>query len=395
MNGHKEGKKPATIAVHAGRKPFEHQGAVNPPVYHVSTILHASVEEMEKRGATPFEGMTYGRFGTPTTFALEEAVCALEGGYRSIAVPSGLAGLTLVLESFLKHGDHVLVSDSIYQPTRRYCDGALKANGIETTYYDPLIGSGISDLMRPDTKLVFVEAPGSLTFEMQDVPAIAEAARKKGVLVAMDNTWATPLFFKPFEKGVDVSVQAATKYIVGHADAMMGVVTCATQELWRTVKNHAAAHGVGVGAEEAYLALRGLRTLPVRLERHQETAILLATWLKRRPEVSRVLHPALKEDPGHHIWRRDFLGSSGLFAFVLKDAGKQEVDAFLNALELFGLGYSWGGFESLAIPADSGIKRTATTWNPGGPTIRLHAGLEDADDLTADLEQAFGRMRKG
>lgn len=394
MSGqHRTGHKPSTIAVHAGRHPFEHQGAVNPPVYHVSTVLHASVEEMEKRGAKPFEGMTYGRFGTPTTIALEEAVCALEGGYRSIAVPSGLAGLTLVLESFLKHGDHVLVSDSIYQPTRRYCDGALKANGVETTYYDPLIGSGIAELIRPNTKLIFVEAPGSLTFEIQDIPAIAQAAHKKGVLVAMDNTWATPLFFKPFDKGVDISVQAATKYIVGHADAMMGLVTCANQDLWQTVKNHAAAHGVGVGSEEAYLALRGLRTLPVRLERHQETAILLATWLKRRPEVLRVLHPALKEDPGHHIWQRDFSGSSGLFAFVLRQGGKAEVDRFLNALRLFGLGYSWGGYESLAIPADPGIKRTATQWNPGGMTIRLHAGLEDADDLIADLDQAFARMK--
>lgn len=384
--------KASTIAVHAGRKPFEHQGAVNPPVYHVSTILYPDVETMEQRGTKPFDGMTYGRFGTPTTFALEEAVCALEGGYRSIAVPSGLAALTLVLESFLKHGDHVLVSDSIYQPTRRYCDGHLKQNGVETTYYDPLIGSGIAELIRPNTKLVFVEAPGSLTFEIQDIPAIAEAAHKKGVLVAMDNTWATPLFFKPFEKGVDLSVQAATKYIVGHADAMMGLVTCANSDLWQTVKAHAAAHGLGVGAEEAYLALRGLRTLPLRLERHQETAILLATWLKRRPEVLRVLHPALQDDPGHKLWRRDFLGSCGLFAFVLKGAGKPQVDAFLNALELFGLGYSWGGFESLAIPADPGIKRTVTTWNPGGPTIRLHAGLEDADDLIADLEQALGRL---
>jgi cystathionine beta-lyase len=385
-------KKAATIAVHAGRSPEQHQGAVNPPVYHVSTILYPDVETMEKRGAEPFEGMTYGRFGTPTTFALEEAVCALEGGYRSVAVPSGLAGLTVVLESLLKHGDHVLVTDSIYQPTRRYCDGALKANGVETTYYDPLIGAGINDLIRPNTKLVFVESPGSLTFEVQDIPAIADAAHKKGALVAMDNTWATPIYFKPFEKGVDISVQAATKYIVGHADAMMGLVTCANRETWQTVKAHVAAHGMGVGAEEAYLALRGLRTLPLRLERHQETAILLATWLKRRPEVARVLHPALQHDPGHALWKRDFLGSSGLFAFILKGAGKADADKFLNALRLFGLGYSWGGYESLAIPADSGIKRTVTRWAPEGATIRLHAGLEDADDLLADLEQAFNKL---
>ncbi|MBF0267422.1 MAG: cystathionine beta-lyase [Alphaproteobacteria bacterium] len=385
-------KKPATIAVHAGRAVEAHQGAVNPPVYHVSTILYPDVATMEERGTRPFEGMTYGRFGTPTTFALEEAVCALEGGYRSVAAPSGLAAITLVLESFLKHGDHVLVTDSIYHPTRRYCDGHLKANGIETTYYDPLIGAGIADLIRPNTKLVFVEAPGSLTFEIQDIPAISAAAHKRGVVVAMDNTWATPLFFKPFEKGVDLSVQAATKYIVGHADAMMGMVTCANADLWQIIKMRAAALGLGVGAEEAYLALRGLRTLPVRLERHQETAILLATWLKRRPEVLRVLHPALQDDPGHKLWRRDFSGSCGLFAFVMKTKDKKDVDAFLDALQLFGLGYSWGGFESLAIPADPGIKRTVTGWDPGGLTIRLHAGLEDADDLIADLEQAFGRI---
>ncbi|MBF0167055.1 MAG: cystathionine beta-lyase [Alphaproteobacteria bacterium] len=384
--------KPSTLAAHVGRGHADHQGAVNPPVYHVSTILYPDVATMEERGTRPFDGMTYGRFGTPTTFALEEAVCALEGGYRSIAVPSGLAAITLVLESFLKCGDHVLVSDSVYQPTRRYCDGHLKRQGVETTYYDPLIGADIADLIRPNTKLVFVEAPGSLTFEIQDIPAIAAEAHKKGALVAMDNTWATPLYFKPFEKGVDLSIQAATKYIVGHADAMMGVVTCASQDLWQTVKAHAAAHGLGVGAEEAYLALRGLRTLPVRLERHRETAILLATWLKHRPEVLRVLHPALPEDPGHKLWRRDFTGSCGLFGFIFQPIGKDRVDAFLNALELFGLGYSWGGFESLAIPADSGIKRTVTSWTPGGPTIRLHAGLEDADDLIADLEQALRRL---
>ncbi|TAN54898.1 MAG: cystathionine beta-lyase [Rhodospirillales bacterium] len=384
--------KPATVAVHAGRASDQHQGAVNPPVYHVSTILYPDVATMEERGTKPFEGMTYGRFGTPTTFALEEAVCALEGGYRSVAVPSGLAAITLVLESYLHHGDHVLVTDSVYQPTRRYCDGHLARQGVETTYYDPLIGADIADLIRPNTKLIFVEAPGSLTFEIQDIPAIAKAAHQKGALVAMDNTWATPLYFKPFEKGVDLSIQAATKYIVGHADAMMGIVTCATAEQWQTVKAHAAAHGLGVGSEEAYLALRGLRTLPVRLERHRETAILLASWLKHRPEVLRVMHPALQDDPGHRLWRRDFSGSCGLFAFVLKPVGKDKVDAFLNALDLFGLGYSWGGFESLAIPADSGIKRTATSWNPGGPTIRLHAGLEDPDDLIGDLEQALGRL---
>lgn len=392
MVEHPNKLKAATVAVHAGRAVAEHQGAVNPPVYHVSTILHPDVATMEARGGRPFDGMTYGRIGTPTVFALEEAVCALEGGYRSVAVPSGLAAITLTLESFLHHGDHVLVTDSVYQPTRRFCDGHLAKQGVAATYYDPLIGAGIADLIRPNTKLVFVEAPGSLTFEMQDIPAIAEQAHKKGALVAMDNTWATPLYFKPFEKGVDLSIQAATKYIVGHADAMMGLVTCANEGLWLAVKAHATAHGTGVGADEAYLALRGLRTLPVRLERHQETAILLATWLKRRPEVLRVLHPALQGDPGHRIWKRDFTGSSGLFGFVMKPVGKEKVDLFLNSLELFGLGFSWGGFESLAIPADSGIKRTATTWNPGGPTIRLHCGLEDADDLIADIERAFGKL---
>jgi cystathionine beta-lyase len=385
--------RPDTRLIHAGRNPEAHSGAVNPPVYRVSTVIHPSVAHMEESGQSPYEGLVYGRYGTPTSWAVEEAVAELEGGYRAIAMPSGLAAITGALSAVLKAGDHLLVTDSVYFPTRRYCDSVLAGLGIETSYYDPLIGAGIAALMRPNTKVVFVEAPGSLTFEIQDIPAIAQAAHAKGAQVLMDNTWGTPLFFKPFDKGVDLSLQAATKYIVGHADAMLGFITAKDEELWHQVKTHVASRGDSAGSEECYLGHRGLRTLSVRLERHRENAILLATWLKRRPEVLRVLHPALPEDPGHALWKRDFLGSCGLFGFVLKDVPKTAVDALLDSLELFGRGYSWGGYESLAIPCDTGIKRTATRWAPGGPTLRLHVGLEDPDDLIRDLEKGLRALK--
>jgi cystathionine beta-lyase len=384
-----------TLVTHLGRDSERFEGAVNPPVYHVSTVLHPNVAHMEQAGAKPYEGMTYGRFGTPTTQAVEEAVAALEGGLRSIAVPSGLAAITSALGALVSAGDHVLVTDSVYFPTRRYCDTVLARLGVETSYYDPLCGSGIKSLIQPNTKLVVVEAPGSLTFEVQDIPAIAAEARKAGALVVMDNTWATPLHFKPFEKGVDVSLQAATKYIVGHADAMLGFITVQDEALWLKIKTHTATLGLGVGADEAYLGLRGLRTLPLRLERHQENGLLVATWLKRRPEVMRLLHPALPNDAGHAVWKRDFQGACGLFAMILNPVPKPAIDAFLDSLELFGLGFSWGGYESLIIPADKGIVRTATSWNPGGPTIRLHVGLENPDDLIRDLEKGFARLKGG
>lgn len=383
--------KDDTKLVHAGRHPERNHGAVNPPVYRASTITFPSVAAMEESARRPFEGVRYGRFGTPTTFAFEEAVAELEGGWRSIATSSGLAAISGALCALLKTGDHLLMVDSAYQPTRKFCDGVLAGFGVETTYYDPGIGAGIAALMRPETRVVFVESPGSLTFEVQDVPAIAAAAHAADAVVVMDNTWGTPLFFKPFAHGVDISLQAATKYIVGHADAMLGVVTT-TEEHWHRIKSTVAAFGYSAGSEETYLGLRGLRTLSVRLARHQENGLALARWLRERPEVAAVLHPALPEDPGHALWRRDFTGACGLFGVILKPVPKRAVDALVDGLEYFGLGYSWGGFESLIVPAQIG--RTVTPWSAPGPTLRIHAGLEDVGDLEADLAKGFERLAR-
>jgi cystathionine beta-lyase len=303
--------------------------------------------------------------------------------------PSGLAAISLALLAAVGSGDHLLVSDSVYQPTRTLCDTVLKRLGVETTYYDPLIGRGIGTLFKPNTRAVFVEAPGSQSFEMQDIPAIAAKAHAHGALVVMDNTWATPLYFRALDAGVDLSIQAGTKYIGGHADLMIGMVS-ANAAAWRRLRETVGTLGLCVGPDDMFLALRGLRTLGVRLARHQESGLRVARWLAERPEVLRVLYPALESDPGHAIWRRDFSGACGLFAIVLKPAVPEAaVRAFLNALRLFGLGYSWGGFESLVIPFDCSGYRTATKWAPGGPALRFHVGLEDVDDLIADLERGF------
>lgn len=385
--------KKDTRILHAGRHPEQFHGAVNPPVYHASTILHASVAAMENSGKTPFEGVRYGRFGTPTTFALEEAIAELEGGHRTVATSSGLAAITGALMAFLKTGDHLLMVDTAYFPTRKFCDSVLTGLGIETTYYDPLIGDGIKALIRPNTKVVFTESPGSLTFEVQDIPAIAKEAHAGGAIVMMDNTWGV-LTFQPFTKGVDISIQAATKYIVGHADAMLGSITAATPELWLTVKTSAAAFGHSPGTEEMYLGLRGIRTLAVRLRQQAETALALTTWLESRPEVDRVLYPPLPSDPGHALWKRDFSGACGLFGVILKPAAKPAVDAMLDGYHHFKLGFSWGGFESLVIPTSGhSIIRTASEWTPAGPSLRFHAGLEDVQDLRDDLEKGFERLR--
>lgn len=384
--------KKDTKIVHAGSHPEQFQGAVNPPVYHVSTVTYPTVAAMTAGERKPFDGLRYGRFGTPTSFALEEAVAALEGGYRSISTASGLAAITGTLTALLKTGDHVLMVDSVYFPSRRFCKEQLKRCGIETTFYHPLVGADIARLMRPETRVVFVESPGSLTFEVQDIPAIAAAAHAGNAVVVMDNTWATPLFFQPFEKGVDISIQAGTKFIVGHSDAMLGIITCATEELWHIVKSSIAQFGVCAGAEEVYLGLRGLRTLSVRLRQHQESGLALASWLEKRPEVRRVLHPALPNDPGHALWKRDFTGACGLFGFELKPCSEAAVAAFLDGLTFFGLGYSWGGFESLIIPTTESIKRTAKAWQAEGPTLRIHTGLEDPSDLIADLALGFDRL---
>ena len=385
--------KDDTLITHAGNRPADHKGIVNPPVYHASTILFPTVDALEDsvRHLNEPGRIHYGRYGTPTTFAFEEAVARLEGGAQAVALPSGLAAITVALTSFLEAGDHLLMVDTVYGPGRKFCGGLLARFGVETTFYDPLIGAAIAELIRPNTRVVYLESPGSLTFEVQDVRAIADAAHAAGVLVVMDNTWATPMFFKPFQHGVDVSVHAATKYIVGHSDAMLGVVVT-NDELFRTVKT--AAHGFGHAAapDDCYLGLRGLRTLGVRLRRHQETGLLLARWLRDRPEVARVLHPALPDDPGHGLWRRDFAGASGLFGMVLEPVAKTALAAMLDGLKLFGMGFSWGGYESLILPVRPETTRSATTWSETGPTLRIHAGLEDPTDLVADLERGFERL---
>jgi cystathionine beta-lyase len=378
--------KPATRLVVGGRDPAANHGFVNPPVHHVSTVLYPTAEDFLARRAR----YLYGRRGTPTSEALEDALRALEGpDCAGVALlPSGLAAISTALLAVLKAGDHLLVTDSVYQPTRKFCDGILKRYGVTATYYDPLIGGGIAALIQPNTRAVFVEAPGSLSFEIQDVPAIAAAAHAKGAVVLMDNTWATSLYFRAFEKGVDLSIQAATKYIGGHSDVMLGTVS-ANKATWERLADTVHALGLCVGPDDVYLGLRGLRTMGVRLAQHHQAGMKVARWLAERPEIACVLHPALESCPGHTLWRRDFSGASGLFSIVFKPVAQTAVNAFLNELTLFGIGASWGGFESLAIPFDCAPIRTATKWAPGGPTVRIHIGLEEIDDLIDDLERGF------
>jgi len=378
--------KPATRLVVGGRDPAANHGFVNPPVHHVSTVLYPTAEDFLARRAR----YLYGRRGTPTSEALEDALRALEGpDCAGVALlPSGLAAISTALLAVLKAGDHLLVTDSVYQPTRKFCDGMLKRYSVTATYYDPLVGGGIAALIQPNTRAVFVEAPGSLSFEIQDVPAIAAAAHAKGAMVLMDNTWATSLYFRAFEKGVDLSIQAATKYIGGHSDVMLGTVS-ANKATWERLADTVHALGLCVGPDDVYLGLRGLRTMGVRLAQHHQAGMKVARWLAERPEIACVLHPALESCPGHALWRRDFSGASGLFSIVFKPVAQTAVNAFLNELTLFGIGASWGGFESLAVPFDCAPIRTATKWAPGGPTVRIHIGLEEIDDLIDDLERGF------
>jgi cystathionine beta-lyase len=384
--------KTDTRLVTSGRDPQAYHGFVNPPVYHASTLLYPTAEDQVAHRAR----YNYGRRGTPTSEALENALREIEGdGCAGVALlPSGLAAISAALLATARAGDHVLIPDSVYRPTRNFCNGVFKKFGVETTYYDPLIGADIARLFKPKTRVVFVEAPGSQSFEMQDIPAIAKIAHEQNAVVLMDNTWATPLYFRAFEKGVDLSIQAGTKYIGGHSDIMFGCVSANAATL-PALKDTVYSMGLCVGPDDMYLALRGLRTLGVRLDRHFQSGLRVARWLEQRPEVLRVMHPALERDPGHKIWKRDFTGACGLFSVVFKPTSEQSVHAFLNELALFGLGYSWGGFESLAILFDCTEYRTATKWAPGGPTVRLHIGLEDPDDLIADLERGFAAMAAG
>ena len=381
--------KDTTLTSHVGRQPDDHQGLVNVPVHRASTILFPTLAEL--RAATRnLDQMDYGRQGTPSTFALQDAVAALEGVGKTLVVPSGASAITTALMSVAQPGGHFLVTDAVYGTTRYFCDGILKKFGVKTTYFDPTIGSGIADLIQSQTVAIFMEAPGSLTFEVHDIPAIVAAAKPHlGIVTIFDNTWATPLFFKPLSHGIDISIQSITKYIGGHADLMMGSITT-DGKVFDQVRRTVRGLGLFVSSDDCFLALRGLRTLAPRLDRHQATGFALARWLEARPEVLRVLHPGLESFPGHALWERDFAGASGLFSIVVgPDA---DVAAMVDEMELFGMGYSWGGYESLILPVDLKSARTASPWNDPGQILRIHAGLEDPDDLIADLEAGLSRL---
>ena len=384
--------RPATEVAHAGRDPRRYLGAVNTPVFRASTILLPTMADLERASRGEYPGLSYGLHGLPTVTDFQRALALLEGGHAALAVPSGLTATTLPLLALLKPGDHLLVTDAVYGPTRRFCDNHLRRLGMDVGYYDPLAGAAIVDAFRPNTKLVFAESPGSLTFEVQDIRAIADAAHERSVRVVLDNTWATPLGFRAFDHGVDVSVHAATKYIGGHSDVLLGAIVAnadtfpALHRLWTDM-------GVTPSSDDCFLGLRGLRTLGVRMQRHEASAREIATWLVARPEVREVLYPALPGDRGHALWKRDFRGASGLFGVVLQPVDGAAIGRMLDGMRIFGMGWSWGGFESLLIPTWPERARTVTRWSPGGPSLRVHVGLEDPQDLIEDLDAGFARLR--
>lgn len=392
--------RPATKLVQGGRRPEWTGdprlggGVVNPPVWRASTILYDNIADLKARGHATHNKLYYGRRGTPTVWALADALTAMEPGAEgTLLYPSGVAANSAGLLALLSPGDHLLMVDSAYEPTRAFCDGMLARLGVTTSYYDPQVGADIAELIWPETKLIFLESPGSLTFEVQDVPAITRVARERGVLTMLDNTWATPLLFPALAHGVDVAMMSLTKYVGGHSDAMMGSLT-ATRAVWPKLRSAAYQLGQSVSPDDCALMLRGLRTLDVRMQRHGENGLAVAKWLAGRDEVGRVLHPALAGDAGHAIWSRDFAGTSGLFGFTLKGGDEGARTRFIDALTHFGIGFSWGGYESLIVPADPAGIRTATRWSEADPLVRLSIGLEDPADLIADLERGFAAMRR-
>ncbi len=378
--------KDATRLTHLGRN--GHHGFVNPPVERGSTVLFPGIAALKEATGTP---KAYGRYGSATSWALQEALCELEGGHKTLLAPSGLAAITTTLLAITKPGDHLLVADSVYGPTRSFCDRVLQRQGVSTTYYDPLVGGGIAAQLRPETVAIYAESPGSLSFEMQDLPGLAQAAHARGALLVADNTWLTPLYSRAFEHGVDISVHAGTKYIGGHSDVLLGVITCNARAYPQVQAMH---HDLGLAysPDDAYLALRGLRTLGLRLQRHVETANRLTDWLAARPEVRRVIYPARPGDEGHALWTKNHGGACGLFAIELLDYSRAAVQAMVDGLRYFGMGYSWGGFESLVLSIDPAPTRRARAWPASGPVLRLHVGLEAPEDLIADLEAGFARL---
>jgi cysteine-S-conjugate beta-lyase len=381
------GMSPETVIVRAGRDKSVTGPFVNPPVVHASTVLYNNTDDLIHRR----QRYTYGRRGTPTIEALASAIAEIEGAAGAVLCPSGLSAVTTSLLTCLASGDHLLMVDCAYAPARRFAKTILKRLGVETTFFDPHIGSAIAALFTERTRAIYLESPGSLTFEMQDVPAIVDAAKERDVATIFDNTWATPLYFKPLAVGVDISLIAATKYVGGHSDVMLGTVSANETYFPRLLDTHGAL-GLCVGPDDIYLGLRGLRTMPIRLERQMRSGLIVAEWLAARPEVTRVLHPALPSDPGHTLWTRDMSGASGLFGVYFDGWTSKDAAVFVDGLQYFGIGASWGGFESLAILADPRPNRDATPWDKNGALVRIHVGLEDPSDLIADLEQALARV---
>lgn len=390
--GRSGSESPATRLVHSTSPGANRAGLLNPPVHRASTILYDTVEDYIDRHSRIYDGVIYGLYGTETTFALAAAIANLERGHQAVITSSGTAAIALSLSAFLKAGDHLLVIDTAYRSTRRFCDEILAGYGVEVSYFAPTIGSGIASLLRPNTRMVFLETPGSLTFELPDVVAITVVTRARGIVTALDNTWATPMLFRPIEHGVDISIAAATKYLSGHSDVMLGAMTAATEDVYKRLKDSAARWGNAASADDCYLVHRGLRTLEVRLERHHRTALDLTAWFAGQPEVRKVLYPALRSDPGHALWARDFDGASGLFGVLLDPMSPAESSAFFNGLRLFKMGASWGGFESLMVPAWPPPVRSCSDLDEG-TLIRVHAGLETSEDLIGDLAAAFARLR--
>ena len=386
--------KQDTKLIALGRAPVRAQGPVNLPVHRASTILSEHLDGYVHRfeGDNRYNNVTYGATGTQNSRALAEAVAAIESGHRTVVTGSGLSAVTMAVSAMVDAGDHVLVPDSVYGPTRRFCAEILSRYGVESSFYDPAIGAGIVGSMRENTRLVYTEAPGSLTFEMQDVPAITKAAHERGALVAMDNTWATPIFFRPIEHGVDISIQAGTKYLAGHSDLVIGMITVATDELFKTIADQTFAFGDTASPDDCFLALRGMRSLSVRLERQSASAMKVARWLEARREVKRVLYPALESDPGHALWKRDFEGASSLFGLAVQTTDEAAIARMVNGLALFRIGSSWGGYESLVAYNRMPIARAVIPWTETPFLLRMHIGLEDPDDLIADLEAGLARL---
>ena len=385
--------KPDTKLSHLGRKPVNATNTVNVPMHRASTVLFdslAALHETQRQWNRDEQVSTYGIFNMPQALALENAVAEIEGGYRAATYPSGLAAIAGALLAVVKSGDHVLMTDSSYGPGRQFCEAFLQRMGVETTFYDPLIGAGIAELIRPNTTAIYTESPGSHTFEIQDTPAIAAAAHANGAVVIMDNAWATGLFFNAFEHGVDLVIQPATKYYAAHSDVLIGLVI-ANEKTWPQLRHAANQMGQRASPDDCFLTLRGMRTMGVRLRQHQASTLRITQWLQTRPEVARVLYPALETDPGHALWKRDFTGATGLFGIELKPCSEEQLAAMIDHYALFGLGYSWGGFESLVMPANLRYGRTVRPWQ-GGPLVRYSIGLEDADDLIRDLKAGFNRL---